>query len=95
MPPRTSSSIDRAWAEAFSGALVRKMEPDGEGWLTYAQIKKRFGMGFNRTHQAIARLIKQGRMERFAGLKMSGNKAVREIWYRPKGLDRGKGVKTP
>lgn len=97
MPPRVLKPIDadKAWADLFQKALVRRKEPEGKGWLTYPQIRKKMGCGANKAHKFIRSAVRSGQMERFAGLKTMGNKAVREVWYRPMALASPKGVKTP
>lgn len=92
MQPSRSKPIDKAWAEAFQDALAYRSEPQGQGWETFPQIKKRFNMGFNRTHDLIRQLVKEGKLEKFVGHKSNGRKLVREVWYRPSTLS---GIKTP
>ena len=86
MQPRTSKPIDKAWAEAFSQAIINRKEPQGDGWKTFPQLHKEMGMGLNRTHSSICYLLKKGILERFNGYKHNGKRFVREVWYRPVAL---------
>ena len=94
MPQPTSRAIDSAWAAAFKDAICRKREPQGAGWKTYEQLKNEYKMGRNRTHDIICKLVKEGKLERFDGTVHNGTRAVRQVWYRPKGLDSPQTVKT-
>ena len=86
MPPKASSSIDRAWAESFGAAISRPKLPQGVGWLTYAEVLDKYKLGQNRTYEMLKELTDKGLMDKFTGYVKKGNKQVRQIWYRPSKL---------
>ena len=94
MPQPTSKAIDSAWAAAFRDAICRNRQPQGAGWQTFEELRKRFSYGRNRTHDIVCKLVKEGKLEKFEGTKHNGTRAVREVWYRPNGLDSPQTVKT-
>lgn len=83
MPPKASSSIDRAWAESFGAAISRPKLPQGEGWLTFREVLAKYKLGQNRTHEMLKELMDKGLMDKFTGCVRKGNRQVMQIWYRP------------
>jgi hypothetical protein len=86
MPQAISRLTDRAWAELFRDCLgVGKIkEPSGEGWLTCAQIAKKWGKSGGRTAGLLKVAIAQGRAEKFKGFeRKASGKAGKQVWYRP------------
>ena len=83
MPPKASSSIDRAWAESFEAAISRPKLPQGAGWLTLKQIREKYRLGEKRTYKLLKSLISKGLMQMFVGYIKRNNKQIRQIWYRP------------
>ena len=60
MPPKASSSIDRAWAESFEAAISRPKLPQGAGWLTYREVLDKYKLGQNRTYEMLKELTDKG-----------------------------------
>ena len=83
MPPKASSSIDRAWAESFGAAINRPKLPQGAGWLTFKEIKAKYKLGQNRTHEMLKELMDKGLMDKFTGHISKNNRQVMQVWYRP------------
>lgn len=86
MPQRTSSHIDRVWAEAFAKALVNPKLPPGAGWKTLPQIVKQQRLNKDRTRQMLKKLVAEGEFERFEGQQTDGKRLFRAVYFRPKGL---------
>ena len=83
MPPKASSSIDRAWAESFEAAISRPKLPQGAGWLTLKEIRAKYKIGQKRSYRLLNGLIAKGLMQMFVGYIKRNNKQIRQIWYRP------------
>lgn len=83
MPPKASSSIDRAWAESFGAAISRPKLPQGDGWMTFKEVLAKYKLGQNRTHEMLKELMDKGLMDKFTGCVRKGNRQVMQIWYRP------------
>lgn len=91
-PSRPTSKSDWAWANILVKALGKERKPQGEGWLTIAQIRQKFALGGRRAYIVIGKLTKSGQMEKFDGMQLINGKHRRQVWYRPTTLS---GVKTP
>jgi len=88
-PPKTSSSIDRAWAESFGVAIrTRDRRPVGEGWKTRKELADEYGAGTDKTCRTIRKLIEAGKLEVFHGFAFLHNdtRPQRQSWYRPTSL---------
>ena len=91
MPPKASKSTeDRAWAEGFEAYICRPKTPQGAGWLTFVEVRDKYEMGDDKTHNLLKELVDKGIMEKFVGLQKKANKAYRQVWYRPTALKDNK-----
>ena len=88
MPPKTSSSIDKAWADSFQQALTHEKKPQGDGWKTAKQLIADYDIGKNRAMRALNKCLEEGKLEQFRGLQYNGKRLQNQVWYRPKEISK-------
>jgi hypothetical protein len=72
------------WTDDLREALLtRGSQPEGEGWMTSAEICKALGRGEKVVLGLIKRMLDNGEMEIFNGnVVAKSGRLVRRVWYR-------------
>lgn len=75
-----------SWAKAFDNYNTSKGNvPDGEGWFTMEELRKKLGVGVCRMHLFLREGAEKGEIEVWDGSKIGKNgRLVRCVWYRLK-----------
>jgi len=79
--PATDSSLEPAythaeWVEAMCSLLMGQTQPEGEGWVTFAEILQGLGLSKNQAGDQIRRAYIAGKIEKC--------RAGKNVYYRKK-----------
>ena len=74
------------WAKAFDDFNISNGNmPEGEGWYTMEELRKKLGVGICRMHLFLREGAEKGQIEVWDGSKIGKNgRLVRSVWYRLK-----------
>lgn len=72
------------WTEGIKSALLQRgNQPNGDGWITFAQLKARMKRGEHFVRDTINSLEEAGKLERFSGTRPRKNGTLAtQTWYR-------------
>ena len=83
-PPKLKTTD---WVDLLQQSLASKeTKPQGEGWLTRAEIQKLWKVGENKTGKTLAAFKRAGKIEMFTGRVINQQGInVKSVWDRIKG----------
>jgi hypothetical protein len=82
MSQKTSAKSDRQWAALFSETVSIGSKPQGSGWFTFDELRRKHNIGSSKMRGVLNALRFDGRVETFSGAERLGGVTCRRLWYR-------------